>query len=85
MATPTFISTAIAPATVSRAVKIAAIVGTVLTLLNHGDAIASGHWPVWWKIALTYCVPYSVSTYSAAMFAREMGTQPNGLRLEKSS
>lgn len=55
-------------ATVRRALKVAAIVGTVLIVINQGDRILAGTWPPVWKIALTYLVPYSVSTYSAASF-----------------
>jgi hypothetical protein len=43
----------------------ALVVGTVLNLINQGDALF-GEMPVnWFKIILTYCVPYAVSTYGA--------------------
>ncbi len=54
--------------TVARALKVAAIVGTILIAINQADVILSGGMPPLWKILLTYCVPYSVSTYSAASF-----------------
>ncbi len=63
--------------TVVRALKVACVVGTLLILINQGDALLAGQWPPLWKILLTYCVPYSVSTYSAASFkvdARRAGT-----------
>lgn len=43
------------------------VVGTVLTALNQGDLIASGSWngALYWKIPLTYCVPFIVATYGA--------------------
>lgn len=44
---------------------VAAIVGTILTGINQGDLIVGGAAPVWWKVALTYCVPYCVATYGA--------------------
>jgi hypothetical protein len=50
---------------VRRSLVIAAIVGTILTTINHGDVIMAGGAPVWWKVILTYCVPYCVSTYGA--------------------
>ena len=56
-----------------RAAIVAAIVGTVLTLINQGDALASGHALNWAKVVLTYCVPYLVNTHgavSAALAAR---------------
>lgn len=50
-----------------RAVRVAAIVGTVLFCINQLDVVLSGRltWFVAVKIALTYLVPFSVSTYSA--------------------
>ena len=50
-----------------RAIKVALVVGTCLTLINQGDALLDGAPApaLWWKIPLTYCVPLVVSTYSA--------------------
>lgn len=58
---------------VMRALRIAGIVGVVLATLNHGDTILSGQatFSTWAKIALTFLVPYSVSTYSSVMAVRE--------------
>ncbi|MEM6899140.1 MAG: nitrate/nitrite transporter NrtS [Pseudomonadota bacterium] len=53
---------------VVRALRVAAIVGTILILINQIDVLLAGTLPPVWKILLTYCVPYSVSTYSAAAF-----------------
>jgi hypothetical protein len=52
---------------VRRSLKVAVVVGTVLILLNQGDTIFSGAWPnaLYWKIPLTYCVPFSVATFGA--------------------
>ena len=47
--------------------QVAVVVGTVLNLINQGDALINGDPVVWWKIALTYCVPYCVCTYGAVM------------------
>lgn len=58
--------------TVRRALKVSAIVGTLLTLLNHGDHIWLGIFPPLWKIVLTYLVPYSVSSYSTAALKAEL-------------
>lgn len=51
----------------SRAFKVAAVVGTILVGINQGDAILTATVQVtqWVQIALTYCVPYCVSTYSS--------------------
>ena len=54
-------------AIVRRSTKVALVVGTTLVAINHGDRIWSGSLDTlaWAKIALTYCVPYCVATYSA--------------------
>ena len=52
---------------VRRSMVAAVVVGTVLTLLNQGDALVAGDLPnaLFWKIPLTYCVPFIVATYGA--------------------
>ncbi len=50
---------------VRRSLVVAAIVGTILNLINQGDVLALGAGMNWWKVALTYCVPYLVSSYGA--------------------
>jgi hypothetical protein len=57
---------------VRRSFVIAAIVGTILNVINQGDAIVTGGALVGWKIVLTYCVPYCVSTYGAVTARLEM-------------
>jgi hypothetical protein len=44
----------------------ALIVGSILTAINHGDLLLEGSYPSPIKIALTYCVPYVVTTWGAA-------------------
>lgn len=58
---------------VKRAGKIALIVGTLIALINHGDRIVTGSMQAgdWLKCALTFLVPYGVSTYSSVMAVRE--------------
>ncbi len=51
-----------------RATGVAAVVGTLLTAINQGDAILAGHIDVL-KILLTYLVPFCVSVYSSAASA----------------
>jgi hypothetical protein len=48
-----------------RSVCVALVVGTVLNLINQGDAIFGTMTINWTKIVLTYFVPYAVSTYGA--------------------
>jgi hypothetical protein len=51
-----------------RSFYVAVAVGTILNLINQGDALL-GAGPVnWIKIALTYFVPYAVSTYGAVSY-----------------
>ncbi len=48
-----------------RSLYVALIVGTVLNLINQGDALLGMASINWWKLVLTYCVPYAVGTYGA--------------------
>ena len=50
-----------------RAIRVALLVGTVLFAINQSDVVLRGDVTplVMAKIALTYLVPFSVSTYSA--------------------
>lgn len=45
----------------------ALVVGTALTLINQGNVLLGGNFPtmVYWKLPLTYSVPYLVSTWAA--------------------
>jgi hypothetical protein len=58
---------AFSPPVVRRALKIAAVVGTVLILINHGDALLRGDLSAGrlFKMGLTVVVPYLVSTISS--------------------
>lgn len=62
-----FIQTAATPAILHRSVKVAVIVGTILMLINHGDAIFAGNIDIVRvsKIMLTYLVPFCVSTQAS--------------------
>ena len=48
-----------------RSLVVALVVGTILNLINQGDALIGGGHIVIPKLLLTYCVPYCVSTYGA--------------------
>jgi hypothetical protein len=48
-----------------RSLYVALVVGTVLNLINQGDALFGAGSIDWLKVALTYCVPYLVCTYGA--------------------
>ena len=55
-----------------RAIRVALVVGIALFLINQLDVVLSGGLTglVASKIALTFLVPYSVSTYSALQVSR---------------
>ena len=46
----------------------ALIVGTILNLINQGDALFAGGTVNLTKLLLTYAVPYCVATYGAVSF-----------------
>ena len=57
---------------VRRSIIVALLIGTVLNAINQGPEILTGHWPVWWKLLLTYSVPFCVASYgSYAAFRME--------------
>jgi hypothetical protein len=49
----------------TRSLWVALIVGTILNLVNQGDTLLAPGSINWFKVALTYCVPYAVCTYGA--------------------
>jgi hypothetical protein len=52
-----------------RSLKIALVVGTLLNLINQGDVLMADTGAVnWVKCAMTYVVPYLVSTWGAVSF-----------------
>jgi hypothetical protein len=60
-----------------RALRVALLVGTCLTILNQGDVIAGAitdgatpHLALLWKVPLTYVVPFLVSMYSSVAAAK---------------
>ena len=62
---PDFLQLAFGDETHKKAMMTAILVGTVLTLINHGDVILRGESINYLKIILTYCVPYCVTTWGA--------------------
>lgn len=49
-----------------RSLAVALVVGTLLNLINQGDALLAGEELDLVKIGLTFVVPYCVATYGAA-------------------
>ena len=60
-------------ATLLFSIKMALIVGTVLALINHGQAMFTGHFTFDQLVPLliTYCVPFTVAMYSQVQGKRE--------------
>ncbi|MBI1196242.1 MAG: hypothetical protein GC203_00090 [Phenylobacterium sp.] len=56
-----------------RALAVALVVGTVLNLINQGDALLRGGDLHYGKLILTYLVPYAVSTHGAVMARLRLG------------
>lgn len=48
-----------------RSLKVSAIVGTILNLINQPEALLGGGDLIIWKVLLTYSVPFCVATYGA--------------------
>ena len=54
------------PVVVGNALRVAAVVGTVLNLINQGERLLDLSTISWLQVALNYLVPYAVASYSAA-------------------
>lgn len=57
---------ALQPHIVRNAVRVSVFVGTILNIINQGDALWSNHAVSWPHVFLNYLVPYCVASYSAA-------------------
>jgi hypothetical protein len=55
-----------------RSLMIAAVIGTLLVVINQGDVVLRDAWPraLVWKIPLTYLVPFLVATWGALVNGR---------------
>ena len=64
---PKFIAIAISKEVVFSSLKVSLVVGTLLAFINYGEAIVQNALDKeqLQKIALTYLVPYLVSTYAS--------------------
>jgi hypothetical protein len=54
-----------AGSSVRRSLVVALLIGTALNAINQGPEIFVGHLPVWWKLILTYFVPFAVASYGS--------------------
>ena len=67
---PKFIQSAFGDGTPKKAFFTALVVGSILSIINHGDVILSGDFPNLLKVFLTYCVPYCVTTWGSILGKR---------------
>lgn len=74
-----FLTLALSNGVPKRSAIVALVVGTILNLINQGDVFLVGGELNVLKLALTYCVPYCVSTYGAVTFAKTQ-LRPRGER-----
>ncbi len=59
---------AVADGVPRRSAAVALVVGSILNLINQGDALIAGRPLSWTKILLTFAVPYLVATYGAVSY-----------------
>lgn len=64
----------------NKTVRIALVVGTVLFAINQLDVVLRGRATplVWFKIALTYLVPFCVSNVGILIASRRAHTEESG-------
>jgi len=64
----TWVTTMMRKGVLGRGLRVAMVVGPILTLINQGDILVYGDVTptVLGKIALTFCVPFCVSVYAGA-------------------
>jgi hypothetical protein len=60
-----------------RSFIVALVVGTVLNLINQGDALLGAHPMNLTKLFLTYLVPYCVATYGAVSYQLGQNRPPD--------
>ena len=61
-----------------RSFSVALVVGTILNLINQGNAIFGSEPVNWLKFVLTYFVPYAVCTYGAVSAQAEQLNRTTG-------
>ena len=50
---------------IRRSSLVALVVGTILNLINQGDALFGDSRVILWRLALTYAVPFAVASYGS--------------------
>jgi hypothetical protein len=72
---PSAFEIASSPQVVRLALKTSLFIGSLLNLINQGDAIFGASSVDTLKLCLTYTVPYLVATYSATSITLQRGGQ----------
>ena len=62
---------ALTPPVIIRSLSVTFIVGVILNVINQGDVALSGGPIEWRKVALTFVVPFLVSTFAAYGASRD--------------
>ncbi len=62
----------LATAVMRTALKVSLLVGTVLNVINQGDALLVWQGISWPQLMLNYLTPYAVASYSAASTQRRL-------------
>lgn len=65
MSKPSWLNLALTDGVPKRSFIVAMIVGTILNVINQGDALLNGAPVDFVKMGLTYLVPYCVATFGA--------------------
>jgi hypothetical protein len=60
-----------------RSLVVALIVGSILNLINQGDALVAGARLNVLKLILTFAVPYAVATYGAVSYRLRANSESN--------
>ena len=74
---PTLLATMFSPSSMARCVRVALIVGTVLSLINQGSVVIGGHETVatWVRIVSNYLMPFLVSSIGFYLSLRHQSEQ----------
>jgi hypothetical protein len=80
MAQEPLLSIARRPSVLAGALRVSALVGTLLNLINQAPRVLDGETPSWLHVALNYVVPFCVATYSAARSLQRAGNSKGAVR-----
>ena len=78
-----YIASLFEPEFIPTGIKTAAIVGSLLFLINHGSAFLRREMTRerWISVVLTYAMPYLVNVYGQYSYRRKLTTDKNSIKL----